>query len=107
MNQKGWKHHSYVALCSTAGIAALKLLKDNSNIDTVYLCLDNDNAGAVGSERIAEQIHSLGEYKIWRLFPQNKDWNEDIQSQNIVDNKEESNDVVDHEDQNKFTIGEI
>lgn len=107
LHQEGWKHHSYVALCSTAGIAALKLLKDNSNIDTVYLCLDNDNAGAVGSERIAEQIHSFGEYKIWRLFPQNKDWNEDIQSQNIVDNKEESNDVVDHEDQNKFTIGEI
>lgn len=107
LHQEGWKHHSYVALCSTAGIAALKLLKDNSNIDTVYLCLDNDNAGAVGSERIAEQIHSFGEYKIWRLFPQNKDWNEDIQSQNIVDTKKESNDVVDHEDQNKFTIGEI
>lgn len=107
MHKEGWRHHSYVALCSTAGIAALKLLKDNSNINTVYLCLDNDEAGTQGSKRIAEQIHSLGEYDIWRLFPQNKDWNEDIQSQNIVDNKEESNDVVDHEDQNKFTIGEI
>ena len=44
---------------------------------------------------------------LWRLFPQNKDWNEDIQSQNKIDNKEESNDVVDNEDQNKLTIGEI
>ena len=107
MHKEGWRHHSYVALCSTAGIAALKLLKDNSNINTVYLCLDNDEAGTQGSKRIAEQIHSLGEYDIWRLFPQNKDWNEDIQSQNKIDNKEESNDVVDNEDQNKLTIGEI
>ena len=107
MHKEGWRHHSYVALCSTAGIAALKLLKDNSNINTVYLCLDNDEAGTQGSKRIAEQMHSLGEYDIWRLFPQNKDWNEDIQSQNKIDNKEESNDVVDNEDQNKLTIGEI
>jgi len=107
MHKEGWRHHSYVALCSTAGIAALKLLKDNSNINTVYLCLDNDEAGTQGSKRIAEQIHSIGEYDIWRLFPQNKDWNEDIQSQNKIDNKEESNDVVDNEDQNKLTIGEI
>lgn len=107
MHKEGWRHHSYVALCSTAGIAALKLLKDNSNINTVYLCLDNDEAGTQGSKRIAEQIRSLGEYDIWRLFPRNKDWNEDIQSQNIIDNKEESNDVVDNEDQNKLTIGEI
>ena len=107
MHKEGWRHHSYVALCSTAGIAALKLLKDNSNINTVYLCLDNDEAGTQGSKRIAEQIHSLGEYDIWRLFPKNKDWNEDIQSQNKIDNSEGNNDVVDNEDQNKFTIGEI
>ena len=107
MHKEGWRHHSYVALCSTAGIAALKLLKDNSNINTVYLCLDNDEAGTQGSKRIAEQIHSLGEYDIWRLYPKNKDWNEDIQSQNKIDNSEGNNDVVDNEDQNKLTIGEI
>ena len=107
MHKEGWRHHSYVALCSTAGIAAIKQLKDNINIDTVYLCLDNDEAGTLGCKRIAEQIHSLGEYEIWRLFPQNKDWNEDIQSQIKIDDSEESNDVIYDEDQNKFTIGEI
>ena len=107
MHQEGWKHHSYVALCSTAGIAAIKLLKDNSNINTVYLCLDNDNAGTVGSERIADQIHALGAYEIWRLFPQNKDWNEDIQIQNKNDNTEDNDDVFSNEDQNKLTIGGI
>lgn len=107
MHQEGWKQHSYVALCSTAGIAAIKLLKDNSSINTVYLCLDNDNAGTVGCERIAAQIHTLGEYEIWRLFPQNKDWNEDIQFQNRNDNAEENNDVVGNEDKNKLTIGGI
>ena len=104
MHQKGWRYHSYVALCSTAGIAAIKQLKDNSNIDTVYLCLDNDNAGNVGSERIAEQIHDLGDYEIWRLFPQHKDWNEDIQFQNKNDYADE---VVESEEPNKLTIGEI
>ena len=107
MHQEGWKQHSYVALCSTAGIAAIKLLKDNSSINKVYLCLDNDNAGTVGCERIAAQIHALGEYEIWRLFPQNKDWNEDIQFQNRNDNAEENNDVVGNEDKNKLTIGGI
>ena len=107
MNQKGWQQHSYVALCSTAGIAAIKMIKDNSNIDTIYLCLDNDEAGTRGSQKIADQIHALGNYEIWRLFPRNKDWNEDIQSQNQIDNAEEFNNVVDDENQNKLTIGEI
>ena len=103
MNQKGWKHHSYVALCSTAGIAALKQLNDNSNINTIYLCLDNDEAGTLGSERIAEQIHALGEYEIWRLFPQNKDWNEDLQSKINNDSEE----VTIETEENKLTIGEM
>jgi hypothetical protein len=107
MHKEGWRDHSYVALCSTAGIAAIKQLQDNSNIDKVYLCLDNDNAGTVGSERIAEQIHTLGDYEIWRLFPQNKDWNEDIQLKNKNDYAEDDTDVVENEEQNKLMIGEI
>ena len=89
----GWKNNSYVSLCSTAGIAAMKMLNDNSNIDTVYLCLDNDNAGTVGSQKLAEKIHSLGEYEVWRLYPEHKDWNEDLIS------------IKQQETQNKITIG--
>ena len=95
MHPVGWKNNSYVSLCSTAGIAAMKMLNDNPNIDTVYLCLDNDTAGTVGSQKLAEKIHSLGEYDVWRLYPENKDWNEDLIS------------IKQQETQNKITIGGI
>ena len=95
LHQSGWQKNSYVALCSTAGIAAMKMLNDNQNIDTVYLCLDNDNAGTVGSQKLAEKIHSLGEYEVWRLYPEYKDWNEDLIS------------IKQQETQNKIIIGGI
>lgn len=107
MHQKGWNKHSYVALCSTAGLAALKMIKDNPDIDTIYLCLDNDNAGDVGCQKIAEQIHSVGEYDIWRLFPQQKDWNEDLQSLKNKNNISDSSDATESENEEIITIGEI
>ena len=82
MHQQGWENHSYVALCSTADRAALQMLKDHPNIKTVYLCLDNDSAGQTGCERVADAIHELGEYKVWRVAPQNKDWDEDLKALN-------------------------
>ena len=95
MHPVRWKNNSYVSLCSTAGIASMKMLNDNPNIDTVYLCLDNDTAGTVGSQKLAEKIHSLGEYDVWRLYPENKDWNEDLIS------------IKQQETQNKITFGGI
>ena len=80
MHKKGWDSHSYVALCSTADRAALQMLKDHPQIRTVYLCLDNDQAGAIGCQRIASTIHALGDYKIWRLIPKHKDWDEDLKA---------------------------
>lgn len=82
MHKNGWEKHSYVALCSTADRAALQMLKDNPNLKTVYLCLDNDNAGQLGCERISKAIHELGEYSVWRVPPQNKDWDEDLKALN-------------------------
>ena len=82
MHPQRWEDHSYVALCSTADRAALQMLKDNPNIKTVYLCLDNDSAGQTGCERVANAIHGLGEYKVWRVTPQNKDWDEDLKALN-------------------------
>lgn len=82
MHRQGWETHSYVALCSTSERAALQMLKDNSNLKAVYLCLDNDSAGHLGCERIAKAINNFGEYKIERLTPQNKDWDEDLKALN-------------------------
>ena len=82
MHKQGWENHSYVALCSTADRAALQMLKDNPQLKTVYLCLDNDNAGQLGCERISKAIHELGDYSVWRVPPQNKDWDEDLKALN-------------------------
>ena len=82
MHKQGWENHSYVALCSTADRAAIQMLKDNPHLKTVYLCLDNDNAGQLGCERISKAIHELGEYSVWRVHPQNKDWDEDLKALN-------------------------
>lgn len=82
MHKKGWDKHSYVALCSTADRAVIQMLKDNPNLKTIYLCLDNDSAGLLGCKRIAESIHVLGDYTIWRVPPNFKDWDEDLKALN-------------------------
>ena len=82
MHKKGWDRHSYVALCSTADRAVIQMLKDNPSLKTVYLCLDNDSAGLLGCQRIAESIHGLGDYTIWRVPPNFKDWDEDLKALN-------------------------
>ena len=53
-------------------------MKD-SNIDKVYLCLDNDDAGQTANRRIAAKLEERGvEYDV--LVPTLKDWNEDLTS---------------------------
>ena len=78
MNKQGWEQHTYTALCSTADCAAIRLLKTYLNIKNVYLCLDHDSAGIEGAYRVAESIHDLGDYSVWRKMPKNKDWDEDL-----------------------------
>ena len=45
--------------------------------DFVYLCLDNDKAGNLASERMADLIAKRG-ILTERLTPERKDWNEDL-----------------------------
>lgn len=80
MNKPGWEQHSYTALCSTADCAAIRMLKTYPNLKTVYLCLDHDSAGIEGAYRVAESIHALGDYTVWRKMPKNKDWDEDLKA---------------------------
>lgn len=77
-DRSDWKEHSYVALCSTADCAVLKMLENYPNITSVYLCLDHDSAGIEGACRIAEIIHARGDQEVWRIMPKNKDWDEDL-----------------------------
>ena len=54
--------------------ALLRFLSDRPNIKTVYLCLDNDNAGNDACSRLAELVPEG--LTVHRIVPLYKDWNE-------------------------------
>lgn len=77
MNKVGWNQHSYAAACSVSDQVLFQMLKDNPNIKSVSLCLDNDEAGQSANKRIADKLQTQGiSYEI--LVPNRKDWNEDL-----------------------------
>lgn len=77
MNQDGWRQHSYAAACCTSDIVLWQMMKDNPNIQTICLCLDNDIAGQAANKRISDKLFTKGiSHEI--LVPINKDWNEDL-----------------------------
>ncbi len=84
LHPKDWTQHSYVALCCVADHAAVKMLELNPSIDTVLLCLDHDAAGIEACYRIAEHIHEIGDYKVYREAPTEKDWNEMLKAKNGI-----------------------
>ena len=53
------------------------ILKNHPQIDTVYLCVDNDIAGDKAVKRIGEKLTEKN-IQWQRLLPENKDWNEDL-----------------------------
>ena len=71
-----WNEHSYVACCGTSIQPVLKLLERQPQINTVLLCLDNDEAGHLASRRMKEQLAER--YTVERLIPAHKDWNDDL-----------------------------
>lgn len=83
MNPYNWQQHTYAAACSVADRVLFQCLHDNPNLNEVYLCLDNDEAGQKAVKRIADKLSQQG-YKSEILTPTNKDWNEDL----IISQKE-------------------
>ena len=79
MHKDGWQAHSYAAACCISSRVMHQMMKDNPNIEKVYLCFDNDFAGEIGSKRISEELMQKGiDCEI--LVPIHKDWNEDRQA---------------------------
>ena len=77
MNKESWRSHSYAASCSVSDRVLFQCLKDNPNIQKVYLCLDNDEAGQKASKRISDKLFTQGiPHEI--LIPTRKDWNENL-----------------------------
>ena len=73
---KDWQRHSYVACCGTSIQPVLQMLEQVPQLDTILLCLDNDEAGHQASRRMREQLEMR--YSVERLIPENKDWNDDL-----------------------------
>ena len=65
----------------------MQMLKDNPNLDTVYLCLDNDSPGQDATKRIRDKLFTMGK-KTEILIPINKDWNEDLVQQTISEKED-------------------
>lgn len=80
LHPAGWREHSYVACCGTSIQPVLERLRQQPKISTVYLCLDNDEAGETASGRMEEALHALNVDTV-RLRPVRKDWNDDLCAQ--------------------------
>lgn len=74
-----WQRHSYVACCGTSIQPVEKMLERMPQLDTVLLCLDNDEAGHAASHRMKTQLEE--NYTVERLTPEHKDWNDDLIAQ--------------------------
>lgn len=72
-----WQENSYVACCGTSIQPVLKTMEMLTHVDTVHLCLDNDDAGHKAAQRMAEQLRGQG-LQVIRQLPQRKDWNEEL-----------------------------
>ncbi len=74
--QKDWQQHSYIAMNGVYESAVLKALEDHSGLRQVCLCTDNDEGGIEAAERLRDILAEKGYTEIFRLAPQQKDWNE-------------------------------
>lgn len=77
MNKKNWQVSSYVCLGGVAIDALKNILSTNEQISKVYMCVDRDDAGDKTVKRIGDELNEMG-YEWERIFPENKDWNEDL-----------------------------
>lgn len=71
-----WQAHSYVACCGTSIQPVQEQLR-RQNIDSVYLCLDNDAAGQKAAQRMEAELSERGIY-VEIVVPTLKDWNDDL-----------------------------
>ncbi len=86
MNKNDWQKHSYAACCGVSDQVMFQMIKDNPNINFVYLCLDNDEAGVKATKRMSEALNQKG-IECKALIPTLKDWNQDLTNPNGTEEK--------------------
>ena len=77
---KDWKKRSYLSLGGVSSVVLMTFLSERPQITSVFLCLDNDHAGNEACEKLAGEIPDG--YRVIRLKPARKDWNEILCDEN-------------------------
>ncbi len=77
MLEGDWRQHSYAAACSVTDKVLFQMMQDNPNIQTVFVCFDNDEVGQIAARKLCAKLSSM-EIPASVLVPSNKDWNEDL-----------------------------
>ncbi len=78
MHKDNWYEHNYAAACSVADRVLFQFLNDRPDINEVFLCLDNDEAGQSAERRISDKLFVTRGINTSILVPKHKDWNEDL-----------------------------
>ncbi len=85
LHKDNWQQQSYVSLCSVSDRAAIQMLKDNPQINKIYLCLDNDLEGIDSDYRIRHNLNQIGYNDVTFIRPKYKDWNEILRAKNGIE----------------------
>ena len=78
IHKDNWHKHNYAAACSVADRVLFQFLNDRPDINEVFLCLDNDEAGQSAERRISDKLFVTKGLTTSILVPKHKDWNEDL-----------------------------
>ncbi|WP_267901510.1 toprim domain-containing protein [Caproicibacter fermentans] len=80
LHPQNWKQHSYVALNGVSEQPVLKLLELYPQLQSVSLCLDNDEAGRKAASRIHKTLKEQGFDAVVYDVSAHKDWNDDLKA---------------------------
>lgn len=72
----GWRNQNYLSLGGVSPKALEHFLSERTDIESIFIATDNDEAGNRAAEKLAELIPK--EKSVYRFLPQAKDWNEDL-----------------------------
>lgn len=63
MNRCNWQDTNYLSLGGTSEKALIQFLKDNTHVEGIIMCLDNDDAGLTRAKKIEAEIVEMKEFK--------------------------------------------
>ena len=83
---KDWQDHSYLSLGGVAYKALQQFMEYHKSVRTIYLCLDNDEAGEAACIHLNKEIPL--DKSVYRMKPPVKDWNELLLQKEQFDRKD-------------------